>query len=45
VAVRRVSGLSLPMLLRVLNYPEQNLEALAQTAVTGARSGVVNGHA
>ncbi len=45
VAVRRVSGLSLPMLLRVLNYPEQNLEALASTAVTGARSGVVNGHA
>jgi mannose PTS system EIIA component len=45
VPVRRVSGLSLPMLLRVMNYPEQNLEALASTAVTGARSGVVNGHA
>ncbi len=45
VTVRRVSGLNLPMLLRVLNYPEQNLDALAQTAVTGARSGVVNGHA
>ncbi|WP_395793251.1 PTS sugar transporter subunit IIA [Aquimonas sp.] len=45
VQVRRVSGLSLPMLLRVLNYPEQTLDALAATAVLGARTGVVNGNA
>jgi PTS system ascorbate-specific IIA component len=41
VSMRRVSGLNLPMLLRVLNYPEQPLDELAQTAASGARSGVV----
>ena len=40
VKIRRVSGLSLPMLLRVLNYSEQNLAELAQTAADGARAGV-----
>ena len=45
VPVRRVSGLSLPMLLRVLNYPEQNLDSLAATAMAGGRNGVVKGHA
>jgi PTS system mannose-specific IIA component len=45
VPVRRVSGLSLPMLLRVLNYPEQNLDSLASTAMAGGRNGVVKGHA
>ena len=43
--VHRVSGLSLPMLLRVLNYPEQPLLELAQTAASGARAGVVIDHA
>lgn len=38
---RRVSGVSLPMLLRVLNYPEQSLDELARTAAAGARNGVV----
>lgn len=38
---QRVSGLSLPMLLRVQNYPEQALEELARTAAAGARNGVV----
>lgn len=38
---RRVSGLSLPMLLRVMNYPEQDLDELARTAAAGARNGVV----
>ncbi|MFY2762974.1 PTS sugar transporter subunit IIA [Arenimonas sp. MALMAid1274] len=37
----RVSGLSLPMLLRVQNYPEQDLDELARTAAAGARNGVV----
>ena len=40
-SVRRVSGLSLPMLLRVFNYPEQPLDELARTAATGGRNGVV----
>lgn len=39
--VKRVSGLGLPMLLRVLNYPEQSLDELARTAAAGARNGVV----
>ncbi|WP_374473683.1 PTS sugar transporter subunit IIA [Arenimonas sp.] len=38
---RRVSGLSLPMLLRVQNYPELGLDELARTAAAGARNGVV----
>jgi mannose PTS system EIIA component len=38
--VHRVSGLNLPMLLRVLNYPEQPLAALAQTAEQGGRMGI-----
>ncbi len=37
---RRVSGLSLPMLLRALNYPEQSLDELARTAASGGRNGV-----
>lgn len=37
----RVSGLSLPMLLRAQNYPEQDLDELARTAAAGARNGVV----
>jgi PTS system ascorbate-specific IIA component len=39
---RRVSGLSLPMLLRVFNYAEQDLDELARTAAAGGRNGVVN---
>ncbi|MFT3805439.1 PTS sugar transporter subunit IIA [Arenimonas sp.] len=39
---RRVSGLSLPMLLRVFNYAEQELDELARTAAAGGRNGVVN---
>lgn len=38
---QRISGLSLPMLLRAQNYPEQALEELARTAAAGARNGVV----
>jgi PTS system ascorbate-specific IIA component len=38
--IRRVSGLNLPMLLRVLNYAEQELTELAQTAASGGRSGI-----
>jgi mannose PTS system EIIA component len=36
-----VSGLNLPMLLRVMNYPQLALEQLQQKAVSGGRDGVV----
>ncbi|HAI58360.1 MAG TPA: PTS fructose IIA subunit family protein [Xanthomonadaceae bacterium] len=38
---RRVAGLSLPMLLRVMNYGDQSLDDLARTAANGGRNGVV----
>lgn len=37
---RVVSGINLPMLLRVLNYAHQSLEELCQTALNGGRNGV-----
>jgi PTS system ascorbate-specific IIA component len=45
IALRRVSGLNLPMLLRVYNYPELPLEELARTAAAGGRNGVIEGDA
>lgn len=39
--VRRVSALSLPMLLRVMNYPEQGLDQLSATAAAGTRNGAI----
>ena len=42
---RRGSGLNLPMLLRLCNYPELPLEELALTAVAGGKTGVVLDHA
>jgi PTS system ascorbate-specific IIA component len=39
--VRRVSALSLPMLLRVMNYPEQGLDQLPAIAAAGARNGAI----
>ena len=39
--MRRVSGLNLPMLMRVMNYPMQSLAELAQTAQAGGRNGIV----
>ncbi len=35
-----VSGINLPMLLRVINYAQQSLEELCQTALNGGRVGV-----
>lgn len=37
-----VTGLNLPMLLRVMNYPKLNLEQLTQKAVSGGKEGVLN---
>jgi len=42
--VRLVSGASLPMLLRAMNYPELTLDALADAAAAGGRNGVVCDH-
>ncbi len=38
---RRVAALSLPMLLRVMNYPEQGMDQLPATAAAGARNGAI----
>ena len=35
-----LSGVNLPMLLRVLNYPGQTLSQLAETALTGGKKGI-----
>ncbi|MDR7133769.1 PTS system ascorbate-specific IIA component [Lysobacter niastensis] len=39
--VRRVSALSLPMLLRVMNYAELELDELPAVAAAGTRNGVI----
>lgn len=39
--VRVVSGVNLPMLIRVLNYPGMDLNELTHKAVTGGRDGVL----
>lgn len=36
-----VSGVNLPMLLRVMNYPELSLDVLHERAYTGGRDGVM----
>jgi PTS system mannose-specific IIA component len=36
-----VSGLNVPMLLRIMNYPDSQLEEIGEIAASGARSGVV----
>ncbi|UPG91153.1 PTS fructose IIA subunit family protein [Luteibacter aegosomaticola] len=45
VKLRCVSGLNLPMLLRVLNYSEKSLPELAEVAATGGRGGIFIDHA
>ncbi|GAA5077911.1 PTS sugar transporter subunit IIA [Lysobacter panacisoli] len=39
--VRRVSAVSLPMLLRVMNYADLGLDELPTVAAAGARNGVI----
>lgn len=36
-----VAGVNLPMLIRVLNYPALDLQALTEKALSGGRDGVV----
>lgn len=38
---RLVAGLNLPMLVRMFNYPELDLDGLAEKAAEGGRDGVV----
>jgi len=38
---RVITGINLPMLLNVLNYPDQSLERLAELALAGGRDGIV----
>ena len=45
VRLRCVSGLNLPMLLRVLNYAEKPLDELAEIAAGGGRGGIFIDHA
>lgn len=40
--VRVVSGVNLPMLLRVLNYPQLSLNELAEKALSGGRDGIID---
>lgn len=40
--IRIVSGLNLPMLIRVMNYPTLSLNELAEKAFSGGRDGVIN---
>lgn len=39
--VRLVAGVNLPMLVRVLNYADLNLDDLASKAASGGRDGIV----
>lgn len=39
--VRVVSGVNLPMLVRIFNYPDLDLDELQHKAVTGGRDGVI----
>ncbi len=43
--IRCVSGLNLPMLLRVMNYADQSLADLAEIAASGGRRGIFIDHA
>lgn len=36
-----VTGLNLPMLLRVMNYPSLEIEKLAERAISGGREGII----
>ena len=39
--VRVVSGINLPMLVRILNYPRLSLDELVDKAISGGRDGVL----
>lgn len=39
--IRIISGINLPMLMRVLNYPHLTLDELVEKALSGGREGVI----
>ena len=39
--LRLVSGLNLPMLVRLLNYPQLDLEKMTQKALSGGKEGIM----
>jgi PTS system mannose-specific IIA component len=39
--IRVITGLNLPMLIRVLNYPTLSLDELAAKAVSGGKDGII----
>ena len=40
--VNIIAGLNLPMLIRILNYPDLDLSAMAKKALSGGQDGVLN---
>jgi PTS system mannose-specific IIA component len=36
-----ISGVNIPMLIRILNYPEMSMDALCEKAINGARDGII----
>lgn len=40
-AIEMVAGINLPMLIRIYNYPDRSLPAMAEDAVQGGRRGVL----
>jgi len=42
--IRIISGLNLPMLIRVMNYPNLALDDLEQKALSGGQEGIVRCH-
>jgi len=40
--VKVISGLNLPMLIRLMNYPDLDISQLAEKALSGGRDGVMN---
>lgn len=40
--VRVITGINLPMLIRIMNYPQLSLIDLAEKAISGGREGVLN---
>lgn len=41
LTVEIVAGLNLPMLVRVMNYPDMDLDELKQKAISGGKQGIV----
>lgn len=40
--VRVISGLNLPMLFRVMNYCHEDIDCLAEKAITGGQDGIID---